>query len=291
MRSKQYIDADSQYLSIDGKNNTRGLSLRDGRVNIPINADRITFQGAFGPGGEYATGILAMNESNAYIAAQRKTNEPDGERTPIKIGWMGYPSNEWAIYIDENANIGLGTTPHPTDKVAIGGNLQISGNTINGRTIGGNERNDIMCFTSFPSFAALHNLGYIGDEDYSETRGTQYNIYLKALLDYLFDTEPDKRNYFGVGVPGNQTLVMLNKYTAPEKYASGLGINYGMSPSTIISFGYNKDVFYYHILGVYNNNSVSLDDLREVLTTEQISKLESKIAKRVELNNIEVYEK
>lgn len=82
-----------------------------GRMNIPLNGDRVTFNASSG----YTMGIVAMNTANTYIEAPLATNSSTGARTPIMIGWR---DGTYPFFISTTQNVGIGTTS-PADKYKL----------------------------------------------------------------------------------------------------------------------------------------------------------------------------
>jgi hypothetical protein len=101
----------SAKLYVDG-----GAAFVGGRVQIPVNGDRITFNADSGN----TMGILAMNLNNTYLEAPLTDA---GDKTPIFIGWR---DGNYAINISKNGYVGIGTTG-PQHKLHVGGDIVANG--------------------------------------------------------------------------------------------------------------------------------------------------------------------
>lgn len=104
--------------SFDGTGDITGAaSFANGRVNVPINGDRITFNGS-----GYSMGILAMNNGNTYIEAPLASDSSSAAQTPILIGWR---NGVYPFYISTPGNVLIGTTSDNGTKLQVEGVLGI----------------------------------------------------------------------------------------------------------------------------------------------------------------------
>ena len=95
-------------------------SFAGGRVAIPVNGDRITFNTSSG----YSMGILTMNSGNTYIEAPLASDSSSAPQTPILIGWR---NGVYPFFIAPSGNILIGTTTDYGYKLDVSGPTRIAG--------------------------------------------------------------------------------------------------------------------------------------------------------------------